>query len=232
MPEVELFTAEFSPFAQRVRLALLEKRIPFLATEIDLAVKPEWFHVISPRGEVPVIRHEDRFIADSTVILEYLEDVYAEPALRPRDPGKRAVTRFWMEYADEKFKQTLVGAMKAQGSERPEAMAKLCEELAYIEHEGLTGRSRGPYWLGAEISMLDVVFYPYFERLPAIHFGQPPDRPALLPVRLHRWLSAMSKRPSVQATTIAPERHARAISEYLGVRPERRRVGNVEFLHA
>ena len=232
MPEVELFTAQFSPFAQRVRLALLEKRIPFLATEIDLAAKPEWFLVISPRGEVPIIRHEDRFVADSTVILEYLEDVYPEPALRPSDPGKRAVARFWMEYADEKFKQALVGAMKAQASERPEAMAKLREELAYIEHEGLMGSSRGPYWLGTEISILDVVFYPYFERLPALCYGQAPDGSTLLPLMKQHCLSAMRNRPSVQATTIAPERHARAIADDLGVRPGRRRVGNVEYLKA
>ena len=71
MPEIELFTSNLSPYAHRVRLALLEKKIDFWHTEIDLANKPEWFLVIAPLGEVPVIRHEDRFISDSTVILEY-----------------------------------------------------------------------------------------------------------------------------------------------------------------
>ena len=45
MPEIELFSSNLSPYAQRVRLALIEKRIGFWHTEIDLANKPEWFLV-------------------------------------------------------------------------------------------------------------------------------------------------------------------------------------------
>ena len=119
MPEIELFTANFSPFAQRVRLALLEKSVDYWHTEIDLKNKPEWFTVISPLGEVPVIRHEDRFITDSTVILEYLEDVYPSPALRPRDPGRRAVTRLWMEYADEKLAPPCWGPSRRRATRAP-----------------------------------------------------------------------------------------------------------------
>ena len=84
MPDIELFSSDLCPYAHRVRLALAEKGVDFWHTEIDLADKPEWFLVISPLGEVPVIRHEDRFIADSTVILEYLEEVYPP---RPASEG-------------------------------------------------------------------------------------------------------------------------------------------------
>ena len=57
MPDIELFSSKLCPFAHRVQLALLEKRIDFWHTEIDLSNKPEWFLVIAPLGEVPVIRH-------------------------------------------------------------------------------------------------------------------------------------------------------------------------------
>jgi glutathione S-transferase len=231
MPEIELFTANFSPFAQRVRLALIEKGIDFWHTEIDLANKPEWFLVISPLGQVPVIRHEDRFITDSTVILEYLEDVYPQPSLRPRDPGKRALTRLWAEYADEKLLPAIVTAIKAEGEERPAAMSQLRDVLIYVEREGLARCGRGPFWLGAELSMLDLIYYPFFERLPAIESGLPGGLP-LLSIRLRYWMDTMRDRPSVQATRNSVEAHARAFSQYLGVRPQRRRVGNVEYLHA
>ncbi|HVG80719.1 MAG TPA: glutathione S-transferase family protein [Methylomirabilota bacterium] len=232
MPEIELFTANFSPFAQRVRLALLEKSIDYWHTEIDLQNKPEWFTVISPLGEVPVIRHEDRFVTDSTVILEYLEDVYPSPALRPRDPGRRAVTRLWMEYADEKLAPAVLGAIKAQGDARAQASAWLRDVLIFIEREGLARCGRGPYWLGQEFSLLDVVYYPLFERLPAIHTGQVGGALPLLSIRLRYWLDAMRERPSVQATQNPVEAHTRAIQTYLGIKPQRRRVGNVEYLQA
>jgi glutathione S-transferase len=231
MPEIELFSARFSPFAQRVRLALLEKGIEFWHTEIDLADKPEWFLVISPRGEVPVIRHEDRFVADSTVILEYLEDVYPTPSLRPRDPGKRALSRLWTEFADEKLLPAMVAAILAEGEKRIAACAKLRDVLLAVEREGLARCGRGPYWLGEELSLLDIVFYPLFERLPAIQNDQASGLP-LLSIRLRHWLEAMSARPSVQATRNPVETHVQAMKSYLGMKPHRRSVGNVEYLHA
>jgi glutathione S-transferase len=231
MPEIELFTANFSPFAQRVRLALLEKRVDYWHTEIDLANKPEWFTVISPLGEVPVIRHEDRFVTDSTVILEYLEDVYPTPALRPRDHGQRALTRLWTEYADEKLVPAIVRAVTAQGDARAQASAALRDVLIFIEREGLARCGRGPYWLGQDISMLDIVLYPLFERLPAVRTDAAGGLP-LLSIRLRYWMDAMRDRASVQATQNPVEAHARAFQSYLGMKPQRRRVGNVEYLLA
>jgi glutathione S-transferase len=232
MPEIELFTANFSPFAQRVRLALLEKGIDYWHTEIDLQNKPEWFTVISPLGQVPVIRHEDRFVTDSSVILEYLEDVYPSPPLRPRDPGKRALTRLWMEYADEKLVPAIVRAVTAQPEARAGASAQLRDVLIFIEREGLARCGRGPYWLGQELSLLDVVYYPLFERLPAIPTDQPGGGLPLLSIRLRYWLDAMCQRPAVQATQNPVEAHVRAFQSYLGIKPQRRRVGNVEYLQA
>lgn len=131
MPEIELFSANLVPYVHRVRLALLEKKIDFLHTEIDLTEKPEWFLVISPLGEVPVIRHEDRFIADSTVILEYLEEVYPIPRLHPTDPAKRAIARFWIEFADARLAPAVLRCVTAQGGEEHRAAAILRDLLVF-----------------------------------------------------------------------------------------------------
>jgi glutathione S-transferase len=231
MPAIELFTANFSPFAHRVRLALLEKGLDFLHTEVDLANKPEWFLVISPLGEVPVIRHEDRFVSDSSVILEYLEDVYPIPSLRPRDAKARALIRFWTDFADEKFVPAMVTAVTAQAEQRAPAREKLRETIRFIEREGMAQCSRGPYWLGKDISLLDIVFYPLFERLPAIP-GEVGGEPSMLSQRMRTWMEVMRERPSVQATQNPVASHARAFQEYLKLTPQRRRVGNVEYLQA
>lgn len=232
MPDVELFSSNLCPFSHRVRLALSEKRIDFWDTEIDLADKPEWFLVISPLGEVPVIRHEDHFVADSTAILEYLEDVYPTPSLRPRDPAKRAMARFWMEYADQRLAPTIdrcIGAVTAE--EQVATAAELRDLLVFIEREGLARCGRGPYWLGSELSIVDLAFYPFFEQLPAIQQYRPVSLP-LISIRLRYWLDAMRQRDSVKATQNPVEHHARAFSGHADARPHRRRVGNIEYLHA
>lgn len=231
MPEIELFTADSSPYAQRVRMALLEKGIGYWHTEIDLANKPEWFLVISPTGEVPVIRHEDHFVADPTVILEYLEDVFPSPRLRPADPALRAVARFWTKIADEKLYPAMLRVLLSTGEKRSAAWTKLRDLLMFIEREGLTRCGRGPYWLGQELSVVDLVYYPFFERLPALPEAEGTGLP-LLSIRLRYWLNAMGERPSVQATRNSLETHARAFAGFSGVRQPRRRDGNIEYLYA
>ena len=231
MPEIELFSAKGVPYAQRVHLALLEKRLDFLHTEIDLANKPDWFLVISPLGEVPVIRHEDRFVADSMVILEYLEEVFPNPPLRPADPAMRALMRFWIGFADEKLGPAMLRCVTAEEEEAQAAAATLRDLVIFVEREGLARCGRGPYWLGQEVTLVDLALYPYFERLPAIQHLWPRGLP-VVSVRLRYWFDAMRQRESVRATQNPIEFHARHFQDFTRPRPHPRRVGNVAYLRA
>lgn len=197
MPEIEFFTATGCVFAERVHIALIEKGLEFRRSEIDLARKPEWFLVVAPRGEVPVIRHEDRFIADSTVILDYLEDVYPTPALRPRDPAGRAVARYWIEFADEALVPVLTRLPVPAGDAA--RVAELNALLTTIEREGLARCGQGPYWFGQEASLVDIVFYPLLRQV-LLDQDEPSAALPLLPLRLRRWYAAMRQREAVVAS--------------------------------
>lgn len=64
----------------------------------------DWFKKINPRGQVPALDHDGRIITESTVICEYLEDVFPDQnPLRPADPYKRAQMRVWTKWVDEYF---------------------------------------------------------------------------------------------------------------------------------
>ena len=231
MPEIELFTANICPYAHRVHLALLEKGLEFWHTEIDLKDKPEWFLVISPLGEVPVIRHEDRFVANSTVTLEYLEDVHPEPALRPKDSAKRAIASFWIEFANERLAPAIDRCLAAESQEEQEVNAAYLRDLLlFIEREGLARCGRGPYWLGSDLTMVDLAFYPFFERLPAIQQHRPVTLP-LISIRLRYWLDAMRQRASVKAAQNPTEFYA---AHYASGREGNRESDpeNIEYLHA
>src|SRR5262249_14106404 len=80
-----------SNYHNKVTIALLERGIPF---EEDATCSPsqekEWL-ARSPLGKVPIVELDDgRRLAESEVILEYLEDVYPEKPLLPKDPYERA----------------------------------------------------------------------------------------------------------------------------------------------
>jgi glutathione S-transferase len=101
-----LYHYDRSTAAQRVRLALEEKSIPWRSIVVDTARGdvedlPEDYHRLNPKGLVPVIIHDGIAIPESLVILEYLEDAFPEVPLRPSALGDRARMRLWMRRIDE-----------------------------------------------------------------------------------------------------------------------------------
>ncbi len=83
-----------SNYHNKVRIALLEKGIPF---EEDAGCRPsqdeDWL-ARSPMGKVPIVELDGgRRIAESEVICEYLEESYPQKPLLPKDPYERAKVR-------------------------------------------------------------------------------------------------------------------------------------------
>lgn len=214
---IELFSARVCPYAHRTRLVLAEKGLDFELTEIDFKHKPERFLKISRYGKVPAIVHEGNEVYESAIINEYLEEVFAEPALMPEDPGRRAQVRIWIDFCDDHFLDDLYGAIKNQDPARHgELKDKVVAHFRALEGalERLSGS--GPYWLGAEASLLDFALYPFFERLPAWdHYrglGIPDDCP-----HLRAWLAVMAERPSVKAIANTPEYYIERYQNYAKV---------------
>jgi len=102
-----LWSGLLSPYSAKVRIACNEKNIRYDLREVPWSRKTLWgpkppeFLAISPRGQVPVLIADDgRAIADSTMIIEYLEEVCPAPSLLPDDPVERAHCRLLEDDAD------------------------------------------------------------------------------------------------------------------------------------
>jgi glutathione S-transferase len=100
----------FGPGANSLKplLALYEKGVPFEGIRLNPARfehHEDWFKAINPRGQVPALDHDGRIVTESTVICEYLEDVFPNEGtkLRPDDPFERANMRIWTKWVDEYF---------------------------------------------------------------------------------------------------------------------------------
>jgi glutathione S-transferase len=82
-----------SNYHNKVRIALLEKGVPFEEDEsVHGSQKPEYL-AKSPMGKVPYLEVDGQLLRESEVILEYLEDAYPQKPLLPRDPLERARVR-------------------------------------------------------------------------------------------------------------------------------------------
>jgi glutathione S-transferase len=82
-----------SNYVNKVRIAVLEKGVPF---ELDPSCKPsqkEDFLARTPLGKVPFADIDGAQLCESQVICEFLEDAYPQKPLYPRDPLERARVR-------------------------------------------------------------------------------------------------------------------------------------------
>jgi glutathione S-transferase len=215
MPQIQIYSAAICPFAQRSRMVLLTKGIEFELTEIDLDNKPDWFSQISPYGKVPVVKHGENRIWESAVINEYLDEVFPEPPLMPESPGKRAIARIWIDFANTRFTTAFYKLLLSQQAEpQQEWAAELKKHLLFLEHEGLRQFSKdGPFWFGDQVSLVDLSYYPWFERWGTIAHYRNLEIPAECE-RLHQWQAAMENLDAVTATAQSVESHIQNYARY------------------
>ena len=87
-------------------LPLFEKKVDFkshLMALINFEQHEPWFVKINPRGQVPVLVHDDRVLDESTLINEYVDDTFPGLPLKPSDAFGRHQMRLWTKFVDEYF---------------------------------------------------------------------------------------------------------------------------------
>jgi glutathione S-transferase len=101
---LELYHGLASTCSKKVRMCLYEKGLEFKSHLLNLQKFEQHdptYLKLNPNGVVPTLVHDGRPIAESTVIIEYLDDAFPEPPLRPQDPYERAQMRLWTKWSDD-----------------------------------------------------------------------------------------------------------------------------------
>jgi GST-like protein len=85
-------------------LTLMEKGVAFDSHYLDLLRfdqhKPEYLK-LNPAGTIPAMVHGDLVLTESTAIMEYVDEAFDGPPLRPHDLDERWRMRWWMKYFDQ-----------------------------------------------------------------------------------------------------------------------------------
>jgi glutathione S-transferase len=101
---LELYHAPISTCSQKVGLVLAEKKLDWHSHLVVFAsghhLSPEYLR-INPNGVVPTLVDGGDAVTDSSVINEYLDDVYPSIPVRPTNPKTLARMRAWRQYIDE-----------------------------------------------------------------------------------------------------------------------------------
>jgi len=199
---------------------LSEKRIPFEVTEIDLKHKPDWFLQISPYGKVPVLQHGEEILYESSIINEYLDEVFPDVSMLAAEPAARAHERIWIDFCNTRLQPGLAAVMRAEPEDFDARVQAFEEALTRLEEHLERADMPAPFFGGERFGLVDATFAPAFERfavLPRLRGYEVPGRFA----RVRRWMAALAAHPSVVATATPLEA---LLANYRGFLPERLRA--------
>lgn len=91
-------------------LALAEKGVAYESRYTDLLNfdqhKPEYLK-INPDGTIPTMVHDGKVFTESTPMMEYIDETFDGPPLRPANPEERWRMRWWMRFFDSYFAPSL-----------------------------------------------------------------------------------------------------------------------------
>jgi glutathione S-transferase len=195
---LKLYTFPESINAQKVRIVLEEKRIPYTKIHVDLSTGAQFqpaFRKLSPYGVVPVLDDDGLVIYESTIINEYLDEKFAVPPLMPKNPIARARARLLEDYADSVFfphrRTIFVGTYLVPKEKRDQRAIEESRSALTRELERLDSELEGRDFLAGEFSLADVAFIPTIATLGLLGLAIDPRHANIL-----RWLRRVQERPS------------------------------------
>ncbi|KAF2129845.1 glutathione transferase omega-1 [Dothidotthia symphoricarpi CBS 119687] len=220
---LKLYSGWFCPFVQRIWIALEEKGIPYQYIEVNPYHKPQSLLDLNPRGLVPTLQYDNKPLYESTVLCEFIEDAFPDhtPHLLPKDPYDRARTRIWTDYVGSRIIPAYHRFLQHQGDDG--LKEKQQEFLNHLKEFTKEMDSEGPYFMGKEFSLIDIVIAPWANRLWVFdHFkggsglpeeGKGGDDEETW-VRWRKWLKAVEDRKSVKETLSEREHYLPIYQRY------------------
>jgi glutathione S-transferase len=97
---ITLYGFPVSNYYNKVKIALLEKNVPFTEAMAHPKTMTEADKALSPLGKVPYLSTPHGNVCESQAILEYIDTAYPNPPLMPADPFAAAKVRELTIYVD------------------------------------------------------------------------------------------------------------------------------------
>ncbi len=203
--DVIVYSAVACPFSHRTRMALAIKDVPYETVEIDLLDPPEWFTAGPARTQMPRMETAETILHGASVVGEYIDERWPDPPLLPGSPAQRARAREWIHWLEVHLQAAYESALLEIDEAKYEALRVHLEgvlrrlEARLVEHRASGQGSRGPYWHGQRIGMVDLTYAPSLVRFAGLRRFHGWELPAGLPL-LASWIETLRTEPLVRDT--------------------------------
>ena len=190
------------PFAEKACIGLYEMGVEFEEINVNMSNKPASLFEVNKKGLVPAMKDQGNAICDSAIILEYINDMWTRPdkgGLLPDSPAQRAMARTWCRYINENIVKLFYEMLlKEKQEDRDAAKTRLLDVIKTLD-EAMRSISEGPFFMGTEFGMVDIMLAPHVERFPVLEHYRAfkiPDTEDYK--RFHSWWKALEKVESFQ----------------------------------
>jgi len=209
-----------STFVNIVRMVLTHKDVPYAFHDLEPVMgKPEHL-ALHPFDRVPIFRHDDFTVYETSAIVSYIDEAFAGPALTPQDVRARARMNQWISAVNNYYYPYMIYHVTHERLVFPElgiasdekvvahALPKVEVGLGVLERALAHGED---YLLGAELSLADFYLLPS-----TFAFSLTEEGRKLYPkfLAFNRWRERMENHPATKKLrSILPPRepifHAR-----------------------
>lgn len=195
--KLKLVGLAICPFVQRSVITLRHKAMDFEIQYIDLNNPPDWFKALSPLGKVPLLILDDaKVLFESAVINEFIDDV-TPPTIKPADAFLLAQNRAWIEFGSNCLIQQYQWMTAATEDDFSSARAAIEGSLNHLEKF----LGAGPWFNGADFSLVDTAFAPLFMRYRLFEDKQKMLDAGRFP-RISAWADRLLALPEVKASVV------------------------------
>ncbi|ORY76961.1 glutathione S-transferase [Protomyces lactucae-debilis] len=223
--EFELFGACFCPFVQRVWIQLELLDINYIYREVDPYAKPAELLVDNPKGLVPCMQHyfdnQTFRITESTVIMDYVEDVHSA-LYKDKTPQQKAIVRLRAYFVNNTFVPSFYRFLQATTPEGQVEHGK-----AFADNLGKLlswADSEGPFFMGLQLGYLDVLVAPWLLRIRRVL--KPYRDFDVSSPRYVKWIDALESHAAVAATISTDDLYLDSYKRYAENRPNTSQVAN------
>jgi glutathione S-transferase len=173
MSKITLYHFPLSSCSRKVTAVLRFKNIDYDEIIINLQhgeQKKQDFRKINPQLKVPVLKYENTFICESSIINEFLEEQFPYPPLLPKEFIDRALVRNQIAYADNSFypaiSQILYETRKLQKDRNTDFINSLISEFANSKMSYLeTSLEKSSPFLFGKLTLADIAYAPGLDTL-------------------------------------------------------------------
>ena len=111
---IELIGMPLSPYVKKCELVLHEKGLDFAYRQVSPLIDQDAYLEHSPLGKMPILRHDDFALPDSSAICAYLDKLVPEPRLIPDDLQGCGWVLWLEEYSDHALLELCAGLFRCR----------------------------------------------------------------------------------------------------------------------